>query len=135
MAACPSHGTGDCACTGGYFFQDVPVVLSATRLSQPVSESPASITVIDREMIEASGAIEIPDLFKLVPGFQVGHANNSTNGPITTVTYHGLTDRYARHMQVLVDGRSVYAALRRRAMGRPAAGDRGYRTHRGHSRP
>ena len=87
------------------------MVLSATRLSQPVSESPASITVIDREMIEASGAIEIPDLFKLVPGFQVGHANNSTNGPITTVTYHGLTDRYARHMQVLVDGRSVYTPL------------------------
>ncbi len=93
------------------FFQDVPVVLSATRLSQPVSESPAAITVIDREMIEASGAIEIPDLFKLVPGFQVGHANNASDGPIIVVTYHGLSDRYARRMQVLVDGRSVYTPL------------------------
>ena len=89
------------------FFQDVPVVLSATRLSQPVSESPAAITVIDREMIEASGAIEIPDLFRLVPGFQVGHANGRTS----VVTYHGLTDSYARRMQVLVDGRSVYTPL------------------------
>ncbi len=89
------------------FFQDIPVVLSATRLSQPVSESPAAITVIDREMIEASGAIEIPDLFKLVPGFQVGHANGRTS----VVTYHGLTDSYARRMQVLVDGRSVYTPL------------------------
>ncbi len=93
------------------FFQEVPVVLSATRLSQPVSESPAAITVIDREMIEASGAIEIPDLFRLVPGFQIGHANNANDGPITTVTYHGLTDKYARRMQVLVDGRSVYTPL------------------------
>lgn len=89
------------------FFQTVPVVLSATRLSQPVSETPAAITVIDREMIEASGAIEIPDLFKLVPGFQVGHANGRTS----VVTYHGLTDSYARRMQVLVDGRSVYTPL------------------------
>lgn len=89
------------------FFQDVPVVLSATRLSQPISESPAAITVIDRELIEASGAIEIPDLFKLVPGFQVGHANGRTS----VVTYHGLTDSYARRMQVLVDGRSVYTPL------------------------
>lgn len=93
------------------FFQNVPVVLSATRLPQPVSETPAAITVIDREMIEASGAIEIPDLFRLVPGFQVGHANNASDGPITVVTYHGLSDRYARRMQVLVDGRSVYTPL------------------------
>lgn len=89
------------------FFQDVPVILSATRLSQPVSESPAAITVIDRELIEASGAIDIPDLFKMVPGFQVGHANGRT----AVVTYHGLTDSYARRMQVLVDGRSVYTPL------------------------
>lgn len=83
------------------------MVLSATRLLQPVSESPAAITVIDRELIEASGAIEVPDLFRLVPGFQVGHANGRT----TVVTYHGLTDSYARRMQVLVDGRSVYTPL------------------------
>lgn len=89
------------------FLEKMPVVLSATRLAQPVSESPAAITVIDREMIEASGAIEIPDLFRLVPGFQVGHVNGHTG----VVTYHGLTDKYARRMQVLVDGRSVYTPL------------------------
>jgi len=93
------------------FFQDVPVVLSATRLSQPVSESPAAVTVIDRELIEASGAVEIADLFRMVPGFQVGHANNPTTGVTTVVTYHGLSDSYARRMQVLVDGRSVYTPL------------------------
>lgn len=89
------------------FFQAVPVVLSATRLSQPISETPAAITVIDRDMIEASGAIEIPDLFRLVPGFQVGHVSGTTN----VVTYNGLTDKFARRMQVLVDGRSVYTPL------------------------
>ena len=54
-----------------YFFEEVPVVLSATRLSQPLEDIPASITVIDKQMIRASGALEVPDLLRLVPGFQV----------------------------------------------------------------
>jgi len=89
------------------FLGEVPIVLGATRLSQPVSESPASITVIDREMIEASGANELVDVLRLVPGFQVGHIN----GYRAAVTYHGLSDSFARRLQVLVDGRSVYTPL------------------------
>lgn len=86
------------------FLGEVPVILSATRLAQPPSESPASVTVIDRKMIDASGAIDIPDLFRLVPGFQVGHVS----GYWSVVTSHGLSDAFARRLQVLVDGRSVY---------------------------
>jgi iron complex outermembrane recepter protein len=86
------------------FLADVPLVLGATRLSQPVSESPSAMTVITREMISASGALDIPEVLRLVPGFQVAHVN----GHWYTVTYHGLSDAYARRMQVLIDGRSVY---------------------------
>lgn len=86
------------------FLADVPLVLGATRLSQPVAESPAAMTVITREMITASGALDIPEVLRLVPGFQVAHVN----GHWYTVTYHGLSDAYARRMQVLIDGRSVY---------------------------
>ncbi|WP_275099323.1 TonB-dependent receptor plug domain-containing protein [Sedimenticola hydrogenitrophicus] len=86
------------------FFSDVPVVLSATRLKQALPDSPASVTVIDRTMIEASGAIELVDLLRLVPGFQVGYYTGSK----FTVSSHGNTDRFARDMQVLVDGRSIY---------------------------
>jgi iron complex outermembrane receptor protein len=89
------------------FLGEVPVILSATRLAQPLSESPAATTVIDRRMIEASGARNIPDVLRLVPGFQVGHPDALS----ATVTYHGLSDAYARRMQVLVDGRSVYSPL------------------------
>ncbi|MDP4029432.1 MAG: TonB-dependent receptor [Gallionella sp.] len=86
------------------YFQELPVVLSASRLSQPVSETPNAMTVIDREMIVASGFRNIADLFRLVPGMYVGY--DYGNAPF--VTYHGTTDQYARRMQVLVDGRSVY---------------------------
>lgn len=89
------------------FFGELPQVVTVTRLSQSALETPASVTIIDRRMIEASGAVDIPDLLRLAAGFQVGHPS----GTRTTVTYHGMTDEFARRMQVLVDGRSVYTPL------------------------
>ena len=86
------------------YFQEFPTVLSASRLSQPVSEAPNAMTVIDRKMIVASGFRTIPDLFKLVPGMYVSYYK----GHQAIVSYHGSTDQYARRMQVLIDGRSVY---------------------------
>jgi iron complex outermembrane receptor protein len=89
------------------FLADIPVVLTATRLAQPITEAPAAITIIDRDLIETSGARDIADVFMLVPGFQVQHENGHT--PI--VTYHGMSDQFSRRMQVLVDGRSVYTPV------------------------
>jgi iron complex outermembrane receptor protein len=87
------------------FLGEVPVVLSATRLEQPEWEVPSAVTVIDREMIRASGARDVADLFRLVPGMQVGYQY----GHRPVVTYHGLSDQGSRRMQVLVDGRSIYS--------------------------
>jgi len=86
------------------FFDEAPLILTASRMSKPLSESPASVSVIDRQMIEASGVREIADLFRLVPGFIVGY--HSGNTPV--VTYHGMGQIFARQLQVLVDGRSVF---------------------------
>ncbi len=84
--------------------EDMPVVLSASRLAQPLNESPVAMTIIDRDMIEASGARSIPDILRLVPGFQVGHFDG--NSPVAT--YHGHGVEHVKQMQVLIDGRSVY---------------------------
>lgn len=89
------------------FLSDIPMAITPTRLSQPVNEIPAAITIITRDMIKASGAREIAEIFNLVPGFQVSYENGHT--PI--VIYQGLTDQYARRMQVLIDGRSVYSPV------------------------
>ncbi|MDO9011765.1 MAG: TonB-dependent receptor [Gallionella sp.] len=86
------------------YYQEFPVVLSASRLSQPLSEAPNAMTVIDRKMIVASGFRTIPDLFKLVPGMYVGYYKGSQ----PFVSYHGSPDQYARRMQVMIDGRSIY---------------------------
>lgn len=86
------------------YLQDLPVVLSASRLLQPLSEAPNAMTVIDRRMIRDSGFRNIADLFRLVPGMYVGNAGANT--PI--VSLNGVTDQYSRRMQVLIDGRSIY---------------------------
>lgn len=86
------------------YLQEFPIVLSASRLSQPLSESPNAMTVLDRQMIRASGFRSIADLFRLVPGMYV--SNSDANLPI--VSLNGVTDQYSRRMQVLIDGRSVY---------------------------
>ncbi|MEJ1336611.1 MAG: TonB-dependent receptor plug domain-containing protein, partial [Candidatus Sedimenticola sp. (ex Thyasira tokunagai)] len=99
-----SHASEDNNFSESLFFGELPVVLSATRLSQPLKDTPASITVIDREMIEASGAVQLVDLLRLVPGFQVAYYT----GTKYSATYHGHADQYSRDMQVLINGRSIY---------------------------
>jgi len=86
------------------FFDDAPLILTASRMSKPLAESPSSVSVISRQMIEDSGAREISDIFRMVPGFIVGDFNGSNS----VVTYHGLGSVFARQIQVLVDGRSVF---------------------------
>jgi len=86
------------------YLAKIPVVISATRLAQNISDTPASVTVIDRTMIEASGAVELVDLLRLVPGFQVG----LTTGNLATVTTHGTGAPWFSRVKVLVDGHSGY---------------------------
>jgi len=90
--------------TEDMYIDEMPVIISATRLSQPLNESPISTTVIDRQMIDASGARTIPDILRLVPGFNVGYLNG--NSPVAT--YHGQSGSLSNRIQLVIDGRSVY---------------------------
>lgn len=89
------------------FFGELPVVLSVSRLAQPLADSPGSVTVIDAETIRTSGARNLADLLRTVPGFLVAQ---STGGAPVAV-YHGITDENPRGLQILVDGRSQYSPL------------------------
>lgn len=92
--------------SGGYF-DELPVVLSASRLVQTLDQAPAAVTVIDREMIKASGARELIDVFRLVPGMVVGQYK----GHQPVLGFHGFADPYFRQLQVLIDGVSVYSPV------------------------
>jgi len=88
-------------------FAEIPMSLTATRISQSVKDSPVSITIITREMIEAYGGAELPDVLRLVPGFQVAHSR----GFRSSTSYHGLGSEFSSRMQVQIDGRSVYTPI------------------------
>jgi iron complex outermembrane receptor protein len=93
------------------YLDEMPVVLSVSRLSQRVDEAPAAVTIIDRQMIKESGVWDLAEVFRLVPGMVVSYHSTRAYSMDNTVSYHGLSDPYARSMQVLVDGRSVYSPL------------------------
>ncbi|PKO86429.1 MAG: TonB-dependent receptor [Betaproteobacteria bacterium HGW-Betaproteobacteria-12] len=91
------------------FFSDLPIVASVSRLPQRLADAPSSVTVIDRDMIKASGARALSDVFRLVPGFQTFAKSDAA----PRVNYHGVSDdnEFAPRVQVLVDGRSLYSPL------------------------
>ncbi len=89
------------------YFGDLPVVLSVSRLAQPIDEVPGAVTVIDRELIRRSGAREVAEVLRLVPGFLF----TRRNGANPLAIYHSALDLYGARMQVYVDGRSIYSSF------------------------
>ena len=93
------------------YIGDVPKVLTVSRLSQAAADVPSAVTVIDRDTIRASGIVDLPDVFRLVPGMYVGANAGYVYNTNHTVSYHGITSAYAGTMQVMINGRSVYSPL------------------------
>jgi len=85
------------------YLEDLPLVLTASRLPQPLHEAPGAVTIIDRDLIAATGYRDLARVFRLVPGMQIGQER----GHAQWVTYHGLSNDNPTEMQVLIDGRSV----------------------------
>ena len=88
------------------FLTDMPIVLSVSRLPQRLDDTPGAVSIIDREMIRLSGARDVADLLRLVPGFQIS-TSFETSAPL--VSYHGGFDAYSNRIQLLIDGRSAYS--------------------------
>lgn len=83
---------------------EIPMINIVSRMDQPVNLAPASVTIISRELIAASGAQNWGDLFRLVPGFQSYAVNDNRPG----IAYHGFGDEFPNRMEVMIDGRSTY---------------------------
>ncbi|MDI1245350.1 MAG: TonB-dependent receptor plug domain-containing protein, partial [Rhodoferax sp.] len=52
------------------FLEEMPIILSVSRLPQRLDETPGAVTILDRDFIRSSGARDVADLLRLVPGFQ-----------------------------------------------------------------
>lgn len=89
------------------YFGTLPVVLTVSRLAQPISDTPGAVTVIDRDKIRRSGARDVTDLLRLVPGYLV----SGWNGANPNAAYHTPLDDHGMRNLVMIDGRSVYSAF------------------------
>src|SRR5258708_31488316 len=82
-------------------------VTSVSKREQKVSSAGAAIFVISQEDIRTSGATNIPDLLRMVPGVHVAQMNGHT----WAISIRGFTDKYGDKVLVMIDGRTVYSPL------------------------
>jgi iron complex outermembrane receptor protein len=81
------------------------VVSSVSRQESTVGKSPAAVYVITQEMIRHSGATNIPDVLRMVPGIEVARINANS----WAITSRGFNNLYASKLLVQIDGRAVYS--------------------------
>ncbi|MFN7985229.1 MAG: TonB-dependent receptor plug domain-containing protein [Vicinamibacterales bacterium] len=82
-------------------------VTSVSRTNQRLADAAAAVFVVTSEDIRRSGATNIPDALRLVPGIQVAQIDANK----WSVSVRGFNGRYSTKLLVLVDGRSVYMPL------------------------
>ena len=79
-------------------------VISVSKSQQNVFQAAAAVFVISADDIRRSGATNIPDLLREVPGFQVAQINSNT----WAISARGFNGRFSNELLVMVDGRTVY---------------------------
>jgi len=82
-------------------------VTSVSKKEQKLSQVAAAIFVITPEDIRQSGATNIPDLLRMVPGIDVAQINSNT----WAISARGFNFQFASKLLVLIDGRAVYSPL------------------------
>ncbi len=80
------------------------VVVSASRQNQDPLDSPSTITVLTSDDIRLSGATNIPDLLRRVPGVEVMSLANGS----AQVAIRGFNSELSNKVLWLIDGRSIY---------------------------
>ena len=79
-------------------------VTSVSRTESTVGRSPAAVFVLTNEMIRRSGARNVPDALRLVPGVNVARVSADR----WAISIRGFNGEFANKLLVQIDGRSVY---------------------------
>jgi iron complex outermembrane receptor protein len=79
-------------------------VSTVARQESTVGKSPAAVFVITNEMIRRSGAQNIPDVLRMVPGLDVARIDSSK----WAVSSRGFNSNYSHLLLVQIDGRTIY---------------------------
>jgi iron complex outermembrane recepter protein len=82
-------------------------ITSVSKKEQRTSQAPAAVFVISREDIRRSGALDIPDLLRMVPGVDVAQIDTGK----WAISARGFNGQYSDKLLVLIDGRTVYTPI------------------------
>lgn len=82
-------------------------VTSVSRKAEPWFSAPAAVYVVTQDEIKRSGARNLAELLRSIPGVNVAQIDGSK----WAVSARGFNHLYAHNLLVLVDGRSVYSPL------------------------
>ena len=82
-------------------------VTAVSKEARPAFGTPAAITVLTREDIRRSGATNIPDVLRLVPGVEVAQLDANK----WAIGIRGFQGRLSKSVLVMIDGRAVYTPL------------------------
>lgn len=79
-------------------------VTSVSKQAEKMRDASAAVFVITQEDIQRSGAENLPELMRMVPGMQVSRLDNNK----FAVSARGFNDVFSNKLLVLIDGRSIY---------------------------
>ncbi len=82
-------------------------VTTVSRTESTVGQSPAAVYVVSNEMIRRSGARNIPEALRLVPGVNVARVSSDR----WAISIRGFTDVFSNKLLVQIDGRAVYTPV------------------------
>lgn len=82
-------------------------VVTVSKKAEPIGRAAAAVDVITGEMIRQSGARNIAEALRLVPGVHVAR----NNAQAYSVSIRGFASTSSDKLEVLIDGRSAYTPL------------------------
>jgi iron complex outermembrane receptor protein len=92
--------------TFALFFEE-QIVITPAKHPQKISQSPFAVTVITQEEIRQSGATNIADLLRRVPGIEIMKMNPAT----FNVSIRGNNQILSNKLLVMIDGRTTYGQI------------------------
>ncbi|MBN1588229.1 MAG: TonB-dependent receptor [Pirellulales bacterium] len=78
---------------------------TVSRTTQPLARTAAAVYVVTNEMIKRSGARNIPEVLRTVPGVQVARINASA----WAISIRGFNSHFAKDLLVQIDGVAIYS--------------------------
>ena len=105
-AACLDDGEIDLLALSLEELMGIEVSL-VSRTQQSLFETPAALFVLTADDVRRSGATNVQEALRLVPGVQAARSDANK----WAISARGFADRFANKLLVLIDGRHLYSPI------------------------